>query len=421
MMKKTLRMTAMAVVLLTTTVLAAGCGSATEKSKTSEAVEVAETTSTFTAKNEMYTVTVPGEWTESGDMGMSNFILLSNKKGMQAFIFGMKKGQILGTNGADVDSLEDFFDYTEDTIFNGPAMTTTLTETDGIELSNALSAGAKEGTATQTDGAKSQMLIICAETESSYYCFSFTFTKNDEERIAAIKKYLAFDESVVELEDISGALGWINASYAINIRLNGGDLNTVAGFEPDAGLAELMKAMLTRDWGVNNQAELYEKVEWLIKEGHNADAIDYLKTTDLAGDSREEVLINLKADGMDEDTLVPIMAAYDAKAAYGEQAISGWDYSRAMALLGWGYLADHLTYEDAMDKSLEVAQIIQNNFESWDDYFDSYFYGYSYWTEDSLEDSSSGAYQRYQLYKELKEEENGIFSVDFKGDLQKEW
>lgn len=417
-MKKLFNAAKSIVGLLTTAVLLTGCGSITGSEMNPENVP----TNTYTSQNGSYSVSLPGEWEVGDNMGLSGVLMLEND-GVQALIFGMPKGQILGQAGADVDSLEEYFDYVEGTFFGAPAMSTALTDTESIALSGTLQTLAKEGTATQlSNGAKAQMFIECAETESSYYCFSFSVTRGYDKKIAPIKEHMTFEElGGTQAEELSDTLRWINASCAIVIRLNGGDLDIITGFEPNIMITSGMKTMLERDWDVTDADSLYDTIDWLMNEGHNQDGLSYLESLNLSGGSREEILASLQAEGASEEDITEIMAVYDAKSLYGDAAISGWDYSRAMSMLGWGYLAEYLTYEEAMDKSLELAQIIQPKFESWNDYNESYFYGYSYWSGNSREDTSSNAYQRYQIYEEIKEDENNIYTIDFKSELQKEW
>ena len=59
-----------------------------------------------------------------------------------------------------------------------------------------------------------------------------------------------------------------------------------------------------------------------------------------------------------------------------------------------GYAAGYCTYEEAMDKSLEAAVKAQESFGSWDDFNQSYLYGYAYWTGEDLQDSGSSAAER---------------------------
>lgn len=222
-------------------------------------------------------------------------------------------------------------------------------------------------------------------------------------------------------EPLSDTLRWFNATYALITDLNGGDAGIVAGFKPGTKIEMTMKGVLSRDWEVTDRASLEESIDWLLTEGHNQDALDYLMESGAEGMDRAGLITAMDQSGFDSEDKVMLQSIYDAKAAYGEQAIAGWDYSRAMSLIGWGYLAGFYTYEEAMDKSLETAQKIQKIFDSWDDFMNSYFLGYSYWSGNDPEDISSQAYKRQKLYEELKAEKDGIYSVDWNTSLVKEW
>ena len=74
-----------------------------------------------------------------------------------------------------------------------------------------------------------------------------------------------------------------------------------------------------------------------------------------------------------------------------------------------------------MDKILEAAEKSQALFDSWVDFNHSYLYGYSYWAEESLDDSESSAAKRAELVDSLNAQTNGPFSVDWNIELKKEW
>ena len=98
----------------------------------------------------------------------------------------------------------------------------------------------------------------------------------------------------------------------------------------------------------------------------------------------------------------------------GEKAIDGWDYCRALNLLGYYYTAGYYTDTEALDKSLEIAQKVQEEFGSWDELIDSYMVGYEYWGEESSD-------ERKAVYEELKGKEDNPYTVDFKMTLEKTW
>ena len=92
----------------------------------------------------------------------------------------------------------------------------------------------------------------------------------------------------------------------------------------------------------------------------------------------------------------------------------GWDYNRALSQLANFYLAGYYTLEEALDYSLNIAEMIQTSFDSWDDYMESYFTGYEYWAEESSE-------ERRGVYTELQNAGDNPFSVDFKTKLERSW
>lgn len=82
--------------------------------------------------------------------------------------------------------------------------------------------------------------------------------------------------------------------------------------------------------------------------------------------------------------------------------------------MGYYYHAGYYTEEEALDKSLEIAQTLQPLFGSWDELVDSYLAGYEYWSEESSE-------ERRAIYEELKGEEDNPYAVDYTMTLEKTW
>lgn len=379
-----------------------------------------ETINKYTAQSGLYEVSLPGEWTEEDNSGLTDMLALSREDGASAIVLGLEKSQLSASAAADVESLEDFYGYVDSLLLNGTAATTELTDADAIQLDAFTNSLAKEGTMTQSDGASGQVFVQCSETEAAYYTIVLSATKKYDDIVPPIKEKMGFAElEVAEVSTLSDTLRWFNATYALITRLNGGDLNLVAGYEPGEAIESMVQEMLERDWEVTDKATLDESINWLLTEGHNKDALDYITEVGADEMSAEELATAMDENAFTDEQKTVLQSAFDAKAAYGDQAIAGWDLSRAMSLIGWGYLANYYTYEEAMDKSLETAQLIQTTFGSWDDFINSYFYGYSYWSGESAEDADSQAAERRQLYDQLKGE--GVYDVDWSLQLTKEW
>ena len=409
--------------------LLAGCGGSANESKGAAAgsgADAAETArpnaATFTAENGMYAVSLPGTWSEDGNMGASNILSLSGDDGAGLIVMGLTKAQLTAA-GAEVKSLDDFYDFAEATMLNGAAASSAMDSAEAIPLPGFLGTFAAAGKMTQANGASGDIFVQCAESETAYYFIAFSAASGQYDKmLASLRDGMRFEElELPEAAPLTDTLCWFNAAYAVITSLNGGDLNLVAGFEPGEMIRQIEQGVLERDWGVTDRASLEETIDWLLTEGHNAGALSLLDDLGAGGMSRDELIGFMEEIGFYEEELTDILAAYDAKAAYGENAIAGWDLSRAMSLMGWGYLAGYYTYEEAMDQSLETARRIQQTFGSWDDFFNSYFYGYSYWSEEALDDASSQAYARHALYEELKSDPAGVFRVDWNAALDKEW
>lgn len=393
----------------------AGCSS---KTGSSEPVEVNE----YTSKSGMYSISLPGSWTEEDNMGMDDLMGLSRDDGMEAIVWGVGKEQ-MGQYGSDADSLEEFCAFAEKTFLNGAAASSEMKDDEAFTLAGTTSHIAKKGVMTQTGGAKGEVFLECAETELAYYLMMFSAPKNFDKKLDVIKANIALKELDVKsaASDVPETIRWFNGAYGILLTLNGGNINLVGGYEANDLMGETMKQVLERDWGVTSTAEADDMVEWLVTEGHNKEAMDYLTEWGTDSLSREELKQLMSEEGFASDEAAVMLAAYDAKAAYGENGISAWDKSRAMSILAYGYLAGYYTYEEAMDKSLEIGQQIQTAFGSWDDFMNSYFMGYTYWSAEDPENPSSQAAERKKLYEDLKEKTSSPYKLDWNLTLEKSW
>ncbi len=223
------------------------------------------------------------------------------------------------------------------------------------------------------------------------------------------------DSATVELTD---TVRWFNASYGVLTELNGWEYNRFAGLPANENSALLNQEMLKEWWDTTDRASADETLEWILTEGHRVDFIEDMKYIEESGlgqvpiEEREAFLEENFGLTLKEATFMKNSYAMYEK--YGEHAISGWDYCRAMSLLGFFYLAEYYTEEEALNKSLEIAQIMQPLFTSWDELMDSYLCGYEYWSEESSE-------ERRAVYEDLKGREDSPYKIDYNLVLEKTW
>ena len=212
---------------------------------------------------------------------------------------------------------------------------------------------------------------------------------------------------------------WFNASYAILTEINGNDYNVFGGGTPNAVSEAMYQAMLDSSWGVTDRESADETLDWILTEGHRVGFADegkfYTEQEVLEGLSKEEMvqLLEEELEYSEEDAQY-IAMVYEMYTEYGDSAIDAWDYCRALSLMSFYYMAGYYTKEEALDKSLEIAQILQPMYDSWDELVDGYLRGYEYWAE---EDSA----ERREIYEELLEADDNPFRVDYNTTLEKTW
>ena len=380
----------------------------------------------YTAQGGMFAISLPGEWTEEGNLEADGILSLEREDGASVLAIGIPKGEPLLGYGSDINSVEELFAYAEAMFLNrGDECKTVLSDDEPVLSDDFKNVTAKEGIMTMAAGS-SKIFIQCAETEKAYYIFLLSVSdmpdhyEKYEKIVPSLKEQMLFEElEIPEKEGLSDTLRWFNACYAVIIEQNGGNVELAAGFEANSFYKELLASVLERDWGITDRKSLEESVHGLMSDGHNQSALDELAQTGADMMNRDDLVTAMEKSGFAAEDKISLLAAYDAKAAYGEHAIAGWDVSRVMQLIGWGYLAGYYTYEEAMDESMETAQAIQQMFGSWEDFLNSYLYGYSYWCGEDLADTSSRAYGRLQIYKELKAA--GVYDVDWELDFTRDW
>lgn len=348
----------------------------------------------------------------------------SARTGFTALSLGSYKSNIPG-NPNDVESLEDYADHITDMMFNGSGMTVSWEDADAPSVEGAEQCLARAGV-VKSGMSRGQAYGYFVESADSY--FSVIIVGNDDD-VAEARQIVALE--ILERASMQGGTkDFINGMTAVLNAENGTDLRETFKLLVDMdidmrqleALSSQAREALSISWGVENSSDLMETADWLINEGHNQDALDFLEEYGGLNEAdRDAFDAKLKEQDLDEGTYISLLAAYDAWSAYGTGAIAAWDLSRVGTIMGFGYASGYCTYEEAMDKTLEAAEIAQELYDSWEDFNRSYLYGYSYWAEESLDDPTSSAAERAELVNTLKSQANGPFSVDWNTDLKKEW
>lgn len=217
---------------------------------------------------------------------------------------------------------------------------------------------------------------------------------------------------------------WFNATYAPLTYSNGMDWRLVGGLARTYYNENLTKVLLEQSWDVVDRETAIETIEWLREEGHREtyreyqEELEQLGMLDLDLDTFLETLVNVEMEGYLYRYVIVYSLYHDGM---DEDAMAAWDLCRINQLCGDFYVCGYMTYEEAMDISLENSLVLQEKYSSWDELVGSYMLGYQFWQSDPCLTDDSPTLERYRYYGELLEMQDGPYSLDWGMELKKEW
>lgn len=260
------------------------------------------------------------------------------------------------------------------------------------------------------------------------YGFDAEKIKPDSGYAAAYEEYLRAEEAK---DSLPATVLWFNASYAPSTQSNksfGTDWKLVGGMNATEYNAEFNQQILNRDWNITDAASALETVENLKKDGHRKtfrnceNVLADLGILDADETTFADTLSKLiEADQLEGNVFRYILVYSLHQNGLDADCIAAWDLCRANMLYADFYICGYMTYEEAMDASLENSLILQGMYSSWEEMMASYLLGYQFWKGDLLTEEDSPTQQRYQCYLELLEMENGPYTLDWNTELKKSW
>lgn len=326
----------------------------------------------FTSADETVSIQMNEKWTVQ-DMGSGSegWVAAASANGSEAIMVMQLPKNIYGTMDMDAwrKLINDSYSVSGAEAIENPSVP-------GMEVVETY------GCSVTADGVKGEGRVLYGETDYAYYNILYVAMKINDAKTEYFKNVCAsFQETAPEIEDVSAiertdTVQWFNNTCAVLTAVNNWDYRLFGGAPANDSSKMIVQNMLNEWWEVTDHESADETMDWLLQEGHRV--------------------------------------SYAEEMECSEDAIAGWDYCRAMSLLGYYYLAGYYTEEEALDQSLEVAKTIQNTFDSWDSLMDSYFEGYEYWSE---EDSS----ERREIYEGIKAESDSPFNLNWGMTLEKSW
>lgn len=224
---------------------------------------------------------------------------------------------------------------------------------------------------------------------------------------------------------------WFNATYAPNTQANKGfgtNWKLVGGMKVSDYNAEFEKAALSRDWKITDAASALETVARLREKGHRetfrqcVETLADMELLDVDENTFVDTMRELMETGEIEGNTFRYVMAYSLhKGGQDADCIAAWDLCRANQLYASFYVCGYMTYEEAMDASLENSLVLQGMYSSWEEMTASYLLGYQFWKGDPATMADSPTQQRFQCILELLEMEDGPYTLDWNANLQKSW
>lgn len=406
--KKTGRIISLFMVLVLALTMLQGCGG---KPATTE--ELLADMQEFATPDGSASIYLNKDWITE-DVGSETFITAGSKDGKEAvLLMQFPKGGIY-----PIDSMESLEELVETSYGMTDAQDADMISVPG--MSNIKAVTCK----VESDGTTAAGYLIYGETDYAYYSIGFIANKiNDKNKASFAASLSKFAEVVPEVEnnftsEMTDTIRWFNAAYAVLTDLNGWDYNLFGGLPANEESAGVEQQLLKEWWDVTDKASADSTLDWILTEGHRSDFKANMETlasdgfADVAAEDRVSVLVDTYGQG-EEDAQI-FANAFDMYTNYGETAIDGWDYCRALSLMGYYYLAGYYTEQEALDKSLEIAQTMQPLFGSWDELMDSYLRGYEYWNGESSD-------ERRSVYEDIKTRDDSPYAVDYNTSLTKTW
>ena len=171
---------------------------------------------------------------------------------------------------------------------------------------------------------------------------------------------------------------WALATCAILTELNHERHDLLGGVFPTSDSKGAGRELLAKWWSVKDREDLLDTLLWIDMGGHRKDFNTMGAYLETLTTNQVAVLRQKAGKDLEMQNKIDIELAYHAK--FGKKSLLGWDYSRYVALCGWGYVAGYLSEAEAWEKIMPVAKMLQQTFDSWEDLGNNYLVGRQYWS-----------------------------------------
>lgn len=245
-----------------------------------------------------------------------------------------------------------------------------------------------------------------------------------KEGLVTIAQLAGDGNTVIEEEKLPDTVLWFNATYAPLTYSNGWNWKLVGGIEPTEENIEISQYLLEQSWDIDDRESALETVERLKEKGHRntcqecMDELDGLGLLDLEEKEFLRAVKKLKASGK-TDRYVIVYQMYHAGLSPDDMA--AWDLCRVNQLYADFYICGYITYEEAMDASLENSLVLQSMYSSWDEMMEGYLLGFQFWLGELDIDEDSMTQERRHMYEMMLQMDDNPYVLAWDMELKKSW
>lgn len=214
-----------------------------------------------------------------------------------------------------------------------------------------------------------------------------------------------------ENEDPDSNLGpWGRAMGSVLIAINEGSPYYFGGYAVSDANQEAAANILEQSWDIHDRKELLKQIQFLLQTGSRKEYLREAKEMDAL--SKKKLKQAMKQ--LTGPLLIHYQQLQNNWETWGKKGLVAWDMCRISHLVQWGYIAGYLDVKEAQAMIEPAAQILREQFTSWDDVITNWLDGYAFTAGIDPEEPENDYEKRQQVYQELQEaqEEKGLLYDD---------
>ena len=162
---------------------------------------------------------------------------------------------------------------------------------------------------------------------------------------------------------------------------------------------EAIRENISDYWGIHDRKSLMKTTDSLLQKG---DKYTYAQTLEKFGEEaltlpEDSIYYTYKLYAPDE--MCKYLGTYYAYNNIGDAGVDAWDYCRCIRLFAFGYICGYISYDEYLIHAAPLAVYLQNEYDSWETMYESYYYGYLIFAGRNKNSSSSVIYSDYRYYE----------------------